>query len=582
MRPIRPLAGAAVCLTLVALSVARAEAPPDPLRLVPCNTDVLIDVPQPRKLLESVTALDAFQRLQQIQAVQEYLQSQNVRRFYTLIRYFEKELGAPWPELLDRLAGGGAVVGIKYGDNPTPSLLVIQGKDAALVQKFVRLGLQIIENSPAQQDAKGRLVRKTYRQVETIHAGKELHAAVVNAAVLISNLPEILHKAIDLALDGPSKSMAPVESVAESRRQLPSDPLIRLWLKLESVRALPQAKDVFMLPRNNAAATAVFGGWLDVAGRSPYLCAGLHAKPDGFVTTVRMPRGRAGMAEAMAVHVPPLDQPGCRPLLEPRGVLLSSSFFLDVGKFWEDRAKLFTPEQVKTFEEGDKRTAVALAGNRLSSLLTQVGVHHRFVVVHQDKPGYQKTPRQSIPAFALVVEPREPAEFAKTMNTVLRGAALLAGLQFKLRLVEENQGEHLIVGYRFPEDATIPGDVNDLRFNFSPCFVSVGRSFVFCSTLELAHELVRLLEEEAKSEPGHGRAVALRTQLYAPGGAEYLQSLRDVLLTQAVLGQALEPDVAAQEIDRFIAWVRRLGVVQIESEYGSNDWHYDIRLILGK
>src|SRR5947207_3045875 len=94
------------------------------------------------------------------------------------------------------------------------------------------------------------------------------------------------------------------------------------------------------------------------------------AKPDGFLTTVRMPRGRAGMAEALAVHVPPQDQPGCRPLLEPRGVLLSTSFFLDVSKFWEERAKLFTPEQVKTFEDGDKRTALALAGNRLSTLLT--------------------------------------------------------------------------------------------------------------------------------------------------------------------------------------------------------------------
>src|SRR5204863_8897640 len=102
------------------------------------------------------------------------------------------------------------------------------------------------------------------------------------------------------------------------------------------------------------------------------------------------------------------------------------------------------------------------------------------------------------------------------------------------------------------------------------------------ATLELALELVSLLDQEAKSDPVQGGPAALRTQLYAPGGAEYLQSLRDVLLTQAVLGQALERDDARREIDRFVAWVRRLGVVQIESDYGSHDWHYDIRLILGK
>src|SRR5262249_45205997 len=38
-----------------------------------------------------------------------------------------------------------------------------------------------------------------------------------------------------------------------------------------------------------------------------------------------------------------------------------------------------------------------------------------------------------------------------------------------------------------------------LRYNYSPCFVTVGDHFIASSTLELCHELVDLLQKEGKS-----------------------------------------------------------------------------------
>ena len=48
---------------------------------------------------------------------------------------------------------------------------------------------------------------------------------------------------------------------------------------------------------------------------------------------------------------PPADARGARPLLEPKDVLLSTSYYLDIGKFWENRAKLFNEKNLKEFEE---------------------------------------------------------------------------------------------------------------------------------------------------------------------------------------------------------------------------------------
>src|SRR3954469_4702489 len=113
-------------LTLLA-GAARAD---DPLRLVPREADVALRVDSPRKLVEAVLATEPLQQLGQFAAVREAFQNTNVRRAAKLLEYYEKELGHPWPELLDRLAGGGVVFATKFqrGGN-APVLLVVQGTD---------------------------------------------------------------------------------------------------------------------------------------------------------------------------------------------------------------------------------------------------------------------------------------------------------------------------------------------------------------------------------------------------------------------------------------------------------------------
>jgi hypothetical protein len=176
------------------------------------------------------------------------------------------------------------------------------------------------------------------------------------------------------------------------------------------------------------------------------------------------------------------------------------------------------------------------------------------------------------------LELSDPEPFSKSMNTILRAAALAAGLQVKLKLVEEKHGEHQIVGYRFPENGKVPGDANDTRFNYSPSFVTVGNQFVVSSTLELAHELVDLLEAEAKREKHEESGSAVRSRLYARGGVAFGRNYQDVLVTQAVLGQALDSASARKQIDAFLAWAEKLGTIDIESIYGDKDWRLDFEL----
>jgi hypothetical protein len=393
-------------------------------------------------------------------------------------------------------------------------------------------------------------------------------------------MEKALQMGLDLHLDGPKKSLAQVASVSAARKLVDPQPLAWMWLNLETVRNTPEGKNVFTLPRNDPQLTVLFGGWLEVARRSPFLSAGVYAADQGFLLSFRMPRGQVDMPPELAAHVPSYGQAGSRPLLEPKGVLFSTSYFMDVSKFWEHRAKLLTPKSLQGLEEYDKTSKNILSGSQFSKLLAQAGTYQRIVVTHQARTSYKTTPDQVYPAFAVVAEIREPESFSKRMDSMLRAAALLATTQVKLKPVEETyQGRHL-VGYRFSEDATLEVDTEKIRFNFSPCYVAVGNQFVLSSTLELGREMIDLLNQETKEAPAKGEAPAVHSRFYGTGGAEVLEAFQDRVFTQIVLDQATSPEKAAEQAQAFIRFVRGLGVLEIQAVYGSHDFHYDIQLKL--
>jgi hypothetical protein len=577
MRSLRYLLAGLVLSVLV--HVGRADGPPDPLRLVPNEADLFLKIERPRKIIETGLNLDAFKQLRELEAVQEVYDSTNFRRLYQLVGYYEKELGTSWPEILDKVAGGGIVLSAKVGPDPAPLLAVIQGTDEAFFQRFLKVSLDIIGQELARQGAKQELIQGKYHDFETISIGKDLRAGVAGSALLISNREDALKRGLDLYKSDGKKSLAQSALVADARRLLPKDPLAWVWFNLEVAHKAPQAKDIFKRPRNDPILTVLFGGLLDVIGRAPFVSAALAQENDQLLATVRLPRGLEGMAAELATHVPSASQLAPRSLLEPKGVLLSESVYFDPGKFWEKRKELFNDKQVKTFEDFDKKSALFLLGNRFNQVVTKIGTRHRFVAVNQPQCGYPIKPDQPIPAFALILEMRDPS-LGKSAEAMVRGAALLAGTQIKLKLTEEKQDDVNILGYRFLEGSKIRINSRNFVNNFSPCMAVVGDQLVACSTLELCHEIVGLLQKETPDAKTKGPGASVYTRLYPQGGAQALEAARDQLVAQTILNQAVTPDDAGRQVQMLIDWVRHLGPLEAISIYGTHDFRYDIKWTL--
>jgi hypothetical protein len=546
-----------------------------PLDLIPAEADFFIEIKNPRRVAETIQDLAALEQLRQFPAIGEQLDSTNVRRFFQLVAYFEKQLGGKWPSLLDKLAGGGAALAGKFGERQ-PAVLVIQGKDEKLAEKFLPLLVEVIDGELARQEAKDRPVKETIRDAEVIRIGEEFFLTRQGAALIITNRKPALNRVLDLAAGRSEKSLSDLPTVGEARRMLPEKPLVNFWINMAPILASPQAREFYTTPRDNGALTVLFGRYLEVLGRSAFVTGAIAETKSGFLTTIRIPKGREGAAEELALSVPPPGTPGSRPLLEPRNALYSDSFYIDVSRIWTDREKLFRPNQAKALAEFDANSGRFLAGTRMSELLTSAGPYQRIVVVHQDKVGYKKEPRQKIPAFAFVTEMRDPEKFGKGMSSVLRAAALLASTQFEMKMNEEMHREVKIVGYRFDENKALKQDVNDIRFNFSPCFARTDNHFIFCSTMELCRELVELLQAERKS-PGKSEPEQYRARVYASGVAGLLKNGRDQLITQTILDQAVPAREAREQVEALIDFVRGLGSLSIGAGVADKQTHYEIQ-----
>ena len=134
---------------VVALLLVNGAQAADPLDFVPASAHVVVVADNPRRLVEAVTSLDAFQRGQQLAPVRQIYDSTTARRLLQMLAFAEKELGAKWPELLDQVGGKGVALALQFYVDPAPALLVLSGKDEKQVEKAYALALSVVEEELA-------------------------------------------------------------------------------------------------------------------------------------------------------------------------------------------------------------------------------------------------------------------------------------------------------------------------------------------------------------------------------------------------------------------------------------------------
>ena len=326
----------------------------------------------------------------------------------------------------------------------------------------------------------------------------------------------------------------------------------------------------------------MFGSTIDAVRRSDFISAGFYGTSAGLNAVLKLPAKRADLPPEFVLHAPPVGQPGSLPLLEPKGVVYSQSFYLDFGTLWTDRKKLLNEQQLKDFEKADKDISKLLPGTTFGKLLEMSGPYHRFVAVNTDEKLYDKSPDLVYPAAALVTSMRDP-QFGKSASAALRAAAFVTSTQTGLKMSDETHDGMKIVTYRFPEDKPFPGDADpgNLRFNAAPSFAVVGEYLVVSSHPRLIKDLIPELRkpiDESKSSQA-----VWRGRGYGSGGAEFIRNYPDAVITNTVLTQGIGLDDAKKQVRQIADWVQTLGNPSLEIDHQRDayelkfDWKFGKR-----
>jgi hypothetical protein len=563
-------------VSLLACPAARGQAK-DPLRFIPEKTEIVLKVEKPRALIDAIVKHDLAKEAQQLQIVRDFLDGADLRRVFQLISHFEKELGAPWPELINRLAGGGMAAGLRIGSDNAPLVLVLQGTDEKTVTKFFELGQSLFQEEMARQGSTEKLAHRTYAGAEVVEFTKDLLFARVGDAIVFSNKSDGMKEALDKneadqKLDK-AKNPTP-RPIAETSKSLPPGPLAWVWVNLKPIKELPQAKDFFETPRANFFLTLGGAAILDAARRSDYIAMGLYHDTGTFRLAIRMPAGREGTGSDVAIHLPKDPKVGgSLPLLEPKGVLFSHSFYFDFETLYQKRNEIFPMDLAKGLEDGEKQISKLLLGSSLPKFLSESGVHYRLVATQPEKvESYVSQPELRLPAFAAVLSMRDP-HFAKTMTGLIRGAATALGQQVSYRSWEEEVDGIPTFGFSFPENGKFPEDPQKLHFNYQPTFAVVQDQYILASNKGICKELIGILKKEDRSKP---MSQNMQMRAYANGLGGYIYTSADQALAGTILSQGLKIGAAREQTTELFAFVQKLGVASIETDYTDKTFRFDL------
>jgi hypothetical protein len=562
---------------LLAVALVPAAGLADPLRAIPKSATVVAHVENPRKLIEAVTALDLYGKYEALPQVKQLVRSPQAKRAFQFVAHVEKALGARWPDVLDKLAGGGVALGADPNADPAPAVLVMEGKDEKGVGEGFELAVQLIEAELARQsggETPVKLPRGTHAGATTVSLG-EFQLARAGRTILVASSVTLLHDAIGrVAAKTDPDSVLTAKGFRAAKALIGPNPLASLWVNLRPVKETTAGRDFFEATRKDFLQTVVVGSSIDAVRRSDFVAVGLHETPKGFKLSVRLPAKRDGLPNDFGMHVPmSTDTLGTLPLLEPPGVLYSQSLHLDLAALWKDRKTLFNEQILGDIEKGVRDVSRLLPGTSVEKLLAQSGPHHRFVVVERGADQYAVRPGTVIPEMALVSTTRHP-DFAAGMGTTLRAAGLLASLQLKLKMTEESADGVRITSYRFPDKGEFPGDDGNLRFNFVPCFAATEKEFLVGTSPRLLKDLLAELKKPAR--PADTSAAVWRGKFYGTGAATAIRSRPDAVISDAVLSRGVGLKQAKAEVAELAAFLDAFGTVSFALDHGKEAFKFDV------
>ena len=406
--------------------------------------------------------------------------------------------------------------------------------------------------------------------------------------IVLSKVPSLLDQTLlNLANSPPaSAGLFAVPAWKEMDAQLGTDHHVQLCVNLARLNELGGHRFI-PAKLDNPLISLLFGGYLELAGGSPYLGSTLDVRENSFElrsTVAGNPDQFDAPHRPFVLSEAPVPRAEVPSLKSP---LNGFSLTRDFASWYRNREALLDAALLPNFDKFETGLATFLSGRDFGEdVLPTLGQRLTIVTAPQSYSQLKGKPGVQLPGLGLILDLAKPAEANDLLNLVFQTVVLVSNLQAAQEgrqsfvLSSESYRDTQIAFAKYvkqPEGKNLP-----ISYNFQPASARVGDRYIFATSLETCRELIDSLKSEGESRPvsrSDAPPQGVRDLYFevSPVVAADLLKLNESVLHAQSLQQGKSAEQADQELKTLLTLLRQLTPFTFTSTRHTDRWVLELQ-----
>jgi len=548
-----------------ATPAAIADDAPHPAKLLSEGALAYFEITQPEKLIDAATHPKLWGLIKQADGVERYLVSEQFKQLQAAVELVEARLGVKWQPALRDLIGGGIYVSVEPLSGG--GVVIVKPRKPELLNKLHDTLRELLQADARGKGQESPIKSQEYRGFTGWSFGPRQSHVIVGDLLAISTQPAPLKAVVDrhLALRKEpvekkdtdksataSRSLADGADFQRAQKSLPPDRIGWGFVRLGLARLIPGFTKALDGPSDNPVAEYLGAGILEALKSASYTAFSLHADDQELRFRIQLPCDQSKVADKRKWFFPPDPEKAAYAPLVPKGTIQSISIYRDLSGMWLQREKLFNEEVIAGLAQADSGLGLYFSGRDFGTeVLGALTPRTQFVVARQQFSPNEPLPAIKLPAFAWVMEMKDPDDFAKHLllgyQKVIGLANVVGGMNGQPQMLldsEEYQGIKMWHG-KFLVEPNTDKQKAPIHYNFSPTCATVGNRFILSSTQGLARDLIDELKKPSATRTTSDLSAVVTDMAEL---AAILADNKEPLIAQSMLQEGSTREAATAQV----------------------------------
>lgn len=527
-------------------------------QLLPASTLVYVEIPEPKKLIELVFDHPMRKKLEAMDQYKTFKASPQYTQLMAGVAIFEKQVDMKWREAIEAVAGGGMTLAF---DPTTQGVVILIKADDLKKMEQVRDGVfNFVRATAGKNDP---LKPNNYRGIDTYKGpGGQGGMAIHGKWIILTNNKLLGQQVLDTIVDNPKNTLATdkefvaAKAMATGRTSGSASagdlPTVWTFARIAGVREAGLLSALMKEKSDNPGAELILGGLQETLKHANYATAALRLKNDEIRMTLAAPHDHAKVPKVREYFFAPHGQGAPRPL-KVEGAALSITTYRDISAMFKSADELFEEGIAAGIANADSQISLFFGGRKFyGEVIGALKPQMQFIVARQNFKDI--TPGIKLPAFAMAArlkknDPTTIAQFKAAFQSIVGFANIQGTMDGRAMLVpdmDKIDGATLLWASYLLDDKKTDPKKADIYYNFSPAMAIVGDRVFFCSTKELAEQLIAAAKKQTGSEFVDDNTLL---ELEGPAVIQMLRDNRDQLIAQNMVSKGNSPETAVAETD---------------------------------